>query len=187
MRVKAFACPRCDKIVESLPLFRRNISGYDCPHCGKAFTVREMLESARNTRPASTQNIEEMGDKILVQVVKKHRELHQWSIFLGLALVMAILVSFSPGLRREMGLYALAPAAFALTVLFHIWGLARLLYPPGKAIGLIVLSLLTVTFPFVLYCVDRKAIDYLREHGLRSRILGEPEKITDNQPPDGSV
>ena len=191
MKVKTFACPRCNQLVNSIPL-RTIISApmkgykYDCPHCGQIFTALEMTNAARNTVTTRTAIIDPSADPVLSAVVVKHRELRQWSIFLGLAIVIALLISLSPAMRKEMGLYTLAITAFALTVLFKVWSLARFLYPRGTAIGIVILSLFTVTFPIVLFCVDRKAAGYLLQKGLKTRLLSGPEDISGNKPSDGS-
>ena len=191
MRVKTFACPRCNQLVDSLPwltLISAPMKGYkyDCPHCGQMFTALEMTSAARNTVTARTATIDPSADPVLATVVEKHRELRQWSIFLGLSIVIALLISLSPGMRKEMGLYTLAIAAFALTVLFKVWSLARLLYPRSKAVGMVLLSLFTVTFPFILFCVDRKAASYLQQKGLKTCLLSGPERIPTNKPSEST-
>ena len=145
------------------------------------FTALEMTNAARNTVITRTAIIDPSADPLLAAVVVKHRELRQWSIFLGLAIVIALLISLSPDMRKEMGLYTLAIAAFALTVLFKVWSLARLLYPRGTAIGIVILSLFTITFPIVLFRVDRKAAGYLQQNGMRTRLFSGPEDISANK------
>lgn len=113
------------------------------------------------------------------QIAHHYRELRHWTVFLVLGTAAALFAVYSARhhpMGSNTGLIAAGVGFIALNVIFRLCALAIRLYPRPKAIGIIILSLFTITLPFVIYVIYRKAGGYLRGKGMHTGMFDTPKE-----------
>lgn len=101
------------------------------------------------------------------QIAQSHKFLRDTVLFLFCAGIFFLAtLSNDPKLAENRKFASIAVGLALLVLPFLLWPLAFRLYPRSKAVGICLLSLLTITLPFVIFFVDRKAVRHLRANGV---------------------
>ena len=112
----------------------------------------------------------------LKQVANNHKWFREGILmFIGMGymflMTSGVISNESQELTKHHGFASLLMFIIFWFLLFQLWALAFRLYPKSKAMGICVLALLSITLPIVIFFVDRKAVRFLSENGIRTRLL----------------